>query len=176
MCNHWGAAVLADIHDQEGQNTALGEGTRRHHQAELDIPEVHRGLGERRRRTANGRGEGILHIRRAALPGNCSRQKGEDSDARSRYIALCGVFVSTIHADAAGCGGQQQPLEQQRLAHVCVCGQHYPELDHIPAGQGIDMWKETWGLKNRHYKEKRRSVNRKRKCPVSSHQSNQMAF
>jgi hypothetical protein len=163
MCNRWGVVVLADIHDQEGQNTALGVDTRRLRQAELDILEVHRGLEERRRRTANGHGEGILRTRQATLLSNCSSQKGEESDVHSRHIALGGVFVSTIHVGAVGCGGQPQPLGQQRLAHVYVCGQHYPGLGHIPAGQGIDMWKETWGLKNRHHKEKRRSGNRKRK-------------
>jgi hypothetical protein len=148
MRNRPEAAVLADIHGREDQNMAPVADNHKFRQVELNTLKVHRSLEERRSCMANAlAGEDIPHTRRAALLGTRNIQEGEDSDVCSRHIALDEVFVSTIHASAAGCGGRLQPLEQQHLVHVYVCDQHYPEPDHSPADQGIDMWKETWGLK-----------------------------
>jgi len=146
MCNRSGVADLADIHGRKGQNTILWVGNCKCRQAELDIPRTHRGLGGRRSHTANDHAEeDIPHIPQAALLH--TRNAGEGNDVYSRHIALDEAFVSPNHVSVAGCGGRQQLLGQQRLAHVYVGGQHCPELDRSPADQGIGKWKETWGLR-----------------------------
>ena len=146
MYNRSGVAVLPDIHGRKGQNTILRVDNRKCRQAGLDIPKTHRGLEERRSHTANDHAEeDILHTPQADLLD--TRKAGEDSDVYSRHIALDEALVSPNHVSVAGCGGRQQLLGQQRLAHVYVYDRHCPKLDRSPADQGIGKWKETWGLR-----------------------------